>query len=223
MKTDVKAELNVQIFFDLDGPILDVSRRHYEVYCHTVSSLGGAPLDYISFWTAKREKQSDERIAERSGIGHAGVQAFRRFKVELIESASFLMLDRIQEGVLERLEALANKHSLVLVTLRNSRLELDDQLQRLDLSRYFTAILSGRERGAEGWQLKTELIRGLNCPVSRADWLIGDTETDVLAGKALGIRTAAVTNGIRTEEFLRQLEPDLVIRAAALFQPEDLE
>jgi phosphoglycolate phosphatase len=41
--------------------------------------------------------------------------------------------------------------------------------------------------------------------------IIGDTESDVKAGQILGLRTVAVTCGIRTKEFLQALNPDHII------------
>jgi phosphoglycolate phosphatase-like HAD superfamily hydrolase len=41
--------------------------------------------------------------------------------------------------------------------------------------------------------------------------IIGDTEADIIAGKQLGLRTFAVTSGIRNAAFLKAIEPDYVI------------
>ena len=38
--------------------------------------------------------------------------------------------------------------------------------------------------------------------------LIGDTETDIEAGKHLGYTTIAITNGIRNEKILKCSDPD---------------
>ena len=43
------------------------------------------------------------------------------------------------------------------------------------------------------------------------DFFAGDTATDILAGRALGIFTVAVCDGIRDEAFLRKLAPDYII------------
>jgi HAD superfamily hydrolase (TIGR01509 family) len=46
--------------------------------------------------------------------------------------------------------------------------------------------------------------------------MVGDTDVDILAGKAAGVATCAVTYGSLNEEELRQYEPDYVIAAFPL-------
>jgi phosphoglycolate phosphatase-like HAD superfamily hydrolase len=45
--------------------------------------------------------------------------------------------------------------------------------------------------------------------------MIGDTEADVISGKQLGMRTFAVTSGIRDQAFLADLEPDYIVGGVA--------
>ena len=40
--------------------------------------------------------------------------------------------------------------------------------------------------------------------------VIGDTETDIIAGNELGLKTIAVLNGIRTKELLLKSNPDFI-------------
>ena len=48
-------------------------------------------------------------------------------------------------------------------------------------------------------------------------WFLGDTETDIKAGQMLGLKTAAVSFGIRTVEHIKLMEPDIIIES-----PSDL-
>ena len=41
--------------------------------------------------------------------------------------------------------------------------------------------------------------------------IIGDTETDIMAGKQLGLRTVGVLSGIRTREHLEAAGADVVL------------
>ena len=41
-------------------------------------------------------------------------------------------------------------------------------------------------------------------------FIIGDTETDVLVGKNSGIKTVAITNGIRNAEIIKASKPNYI-------------
>ena len=53
-------------------------------------------------------------------------------------------------------------------------------------------------------------LHALRCLPHQA-LMVGDTPADILAGKAAGVQTCAVTYGCGTVEELRQCEPDYVI------------
>ena len=209
--------MNPRIFFDLDGPILDVAERHHRVYADTVRELGGVPLVRGVFWEAKRQKTPELKILHQSGLIGANCESFQRLKLERIESEDYLRFDVIQPRVLSALQRLQGLHPLVLVTLRNSRPFLERQLAELGLWSFFTLVLSGRESSQEGWRIKSGLIQTNFPTVACTDWMVGDTETDILTGRHLGIRSVAVTNGIRSEALLQAMKPDLILPSAADF------
>ncbi len=199
---------------DLDGPILDVSLRHYQVYAGGVRKLGGEPMDLGSFWAAKRDKNSDHEILSRSGLP-AAAGAYQVFKRETIEATDHLSLDRLQPGARETLHRLAERHSLVLVTLRHSRRRLQQQLAELEIASLFTHVLSAPAGEVSGWQVKRDLILEAGCVLGPGTFIAGDTETEIHAGRALAISTIAVCDGIRDERHLRVLAPDWLIPTLA--------
>ena len=46
-------------------------------------------------------------------------------------------------------------------------------------------------------------------------FFIGDTETDIRAGKVLGLKSIAVTFGIRNADILMREEPDIILNSPA--------
>lgn len=209
--------IHQRIFFDLDGPILDVSERHYRIYQETVCELGGTPIDKTAFWESKRQKISEKQILLQSGLAEPMSMKFAFIKLERIESEADLQSDVLQVGILDALHRLRSSRDLFLVTLRSSRQRLEQQLARLGLTSFFMQILCGRDVDRDGWSVKFDLIRGSCSEAGVGDWIVGDTETDIRAGQSLGLRTAAVANGIRSEAFLRTLRPDCIISSAADF------
>ncbi len=197
-------------FLDLDGPILEVSPRHYQVYADIAAGLGGRAIGAGEFWEAKRSKTPDSEILRASGIV-ARDEDYRRSKIREIENSRYLALDRLQPGAVPALERLSAAYQLVLVTLRQSPEALANQLSALGVARQFDFVLSGPAGERKGWETKVALVLGAGIAPDQRGFFAGDTETDILAGKALGVSTVAVCNGIRNESFLRALSPDWIV------------
>jgi phosphoglycolate phosphatase len=100
-------------------------------------------------------------------------------------------------------------------------------LEGLGIGRYFKIII-----GADaGLLLKPapdavlSILSALKVPKERAV-IVGDGTSDILAGKAAGVLTCAVTYGFRSEDELRKAGPDHVIHELSelkdLFKPENL-
>lgn len=85
-------------------------------------------------------------------------------------------------------------------------------LQTLQIKDHFDKIVGSKA----GFKHKPEpdgilqLIEHLNSP-PRKTVIIGDSESDIIAGKAAGIYTCAVHYGFRSPETLRALHPDFEI------------
>jgi phosphoglycolate phosphatase len=85
-------------------------------------------------------------------------------------------------------------------------------LQHLQLAHFF--------RHVQGWQPGLQLkpapdallaaLTALRCPPPQA-LMVGDTTADILAGKAAGVQTCAVTYGYGSLAELQQCEPEYVI------------
>src|SRR5215510_6935636 len=90
------------ICIDLDGPILDVSGRYYQVYRDSLASIDAPPLDKASYWELKRKKVSEPEILKRSGIESlAAVEAYLNARTPRIEAESYLRFDKVWLGTEE--------------------------------------------------------------------------------------------------------------------------
>jgi len=195
------------IFIDLDGPILDVSERHYQVYKQIIFQLGGFPLEKRMYWRLKREKRQ-HRILQLSKITDKK-EKFVKMWLNLIEKRSYLECDRVFPNIKNTLNALKKQYNLILVTLRNHPKNLFWQLKILSLKPYFKDILCQKENKGN-WLSKYRLIKGYDF-FDPSSYLIGDTEIDILAGKKLKIKTIAVLSGIRDKNILLSYQPDYII------------
>jgi phosphoglycolate phosphatase-like HAD superfamily hydrolase len=207
------------LFLDLDGPLLDVSARYYRAYRQIIARRGGRPIFPIRYWRLKRKKMPIADLLALSAIALSQAE-FRRQWLGLIERKELLCADRIWPGAKAILAALGKRYCLVLVSLRHSRSNLIWQLKRLGLGGYFFRVLSAAPE-VNSWRVKCRLIKG-TVGAGAGSYLIGDSEVDVLAGKALGLPVVAVHCGVRDKAFLAKLRPEYLassLRQAAKILP----
>lgn len=200
------------LFFDLDGPLLDVSPRYIALHRDLADECGFVPMESDRYWDAKRARWSEEEILAAIGASQAHPR-YAAARLERIETPRYLQHDRRWPWAIECLAQLGRHAGLVMVTARARRDRLLEQLDALDLRRHFDAILS--EAGGDRVDLqKSALIRDYLARRGLANeghWMVGDTEADVSAGKHASLRTIAVLSGIRDETHLRKAEPDFLV------------
>ncbi len=197
-------------YFDLDGTILEVKERLYSLYVDIVSELGGKTLAKGVYWQAKRGQMPEEIIAQKSNI--ANVPRYISLRQERIELPEYLEYDKLIPQALESLTLLKQNNRIALVTLRKSRSNLFGQLHKLALEHLFDRVLIGDEGEGQGWQLKAKMISSEEGFEVQGAVIIGDTETEIRAGKFLNISTVAVLSGMRTKNKLAVHQPDYIIK-----------
>lgn len=199
---------------DLDGPILDVSDKYYKAYYDSLNEIGGRALNKDEYWELKRLKISDYDILRKTFSEHL-LNEFKRRRGFLIEKKEYLKLDYVWKELKETYKILSERIPTLLVTLRTYSERTSWQLKNLGIYSWFGSILSHPGTGIleERWQVKVNLINKsgiLKNVITKDCVFIGDTETDILAGKSLGMKTIGVSFGIRAKELLLPLRPDLV-------------
>jgi phosphoglycolate phosphatase len=199
----------LNLVFDLDGTLIDVSRRHHSVYTKVISEIGGIPLPYSEYWEMKKSKVRIEDILQKSSVSKNLVSDFSNKFQELIESPSYLELDQLFPFSLPTLEKLSRDYQLFLISFRFSKEECIKELMQLKLDSFFEKIEISKN-GKDPIITKTEILKRFND--SNSTIMIGDTEADILSAKNLGIISVAVLSGIRNLEKLKQLTPSYIIK-----------
>ena len=194
---------NQNIYMDLDGTILDNTSRHYEVYRSVYLRLD---LKYLNFDEWLATSRAGELLLPKEHREEY-IDMFQWY----FESSLYLQMDKIYPdmvNVIENIDHFCNMH---IVTMRADRLAAEKQLRkyiRIDPNitcRYPTGI----SRTAFV-QLKTELILEASDSYPTG-CIIGDTEYEILAGKQFGLKTIAVTWGMRDRKTLEQYSPDVIV------------
>ncbi|HEY9619661.1 MAG TPA: HAD hydrolase-like protein [Crinalium sp.] len=218
------------IFCDFDGPIIDVSERYYQTYQLALADVKAAyqeqgiqlPICLLSkeqFWQMKQERVPDLEIALRSGLRQEQMDLFMQRVLQIVNQPALLSQDRLQPGVRWSLALLrAQGANLVLVTLRCQQ-QAAQLLQSYGLLHLFSAIRGLQDTESaytNSSDQKTQLLARVLQEAAwhnlhhETAWMIGDTEADVLAGQAAGLRTIALTCGIRSKSYLQQFQPTRV-------------
>lgn len=200
---------NIPIFFDLDGPILDVSRRYYEVYRSILEEADKPAIPYGKYWEEKRACIPNKNIV----LYTADLDFYDTFEnrwFDRIENDNYLKLDSVWPWVTDVLSDLYQKHQLYIVTGRSNPGNLNKQLDRLDLMRWFHAIICRPARqNAAKEKINAIQEHFSNLPAKAV--IIGDTEADIECGKELGFITVGVQCGIRNNEQLKATGCDHII------------
>ena len=209
----MKDDLSVftTVLCDLDGTLIDSRRDIAEAFQHAVRMLTGDSPPAASI-TQHIGKPLEQMLQE---LGYA---------LPPDQLSTFLTAYRSHYAahgvthtlpfpqVTTTLQTLATTTFGVVTTKEQGQAEV--VLQRLHLTRFFRHIQGWRP----GLRLKPApdtllaTLEALHCP-SEQTLMVGDTPADVLAGKAAGIKTCAVTYGYSTVVELRQCKPDYFMAA----------
>lgn len=200
-----------RIFLDLDGTLLDVEPRYQKLHEDVVRRHGGEPLDPAVYWEAKREGVPEPDLLARTGLAPAAVAAAVEDRLLRIEERRYLTLDRPWPWMKAALKALASLAPLVLVTMRKNPDRVLWQLDRFRLRRSFQRVVIGPGDGTPEAKVPLLLQAGYFGDRLRGAVLIGDTEIDIASGRLLGVRTVAVTSGLRSSARLAAWQPDALL------------
>lgn len=194
------------LYFDLDGTLIDVRKRHYAAYVDTARELGLTPLSEQAFWKERRGGAATEELI--GNVRDSDRERFTERWRSRTDAPSYVRLDTLIPGARATLASLRESYELVLVTLREDRKTLIEQLDALSLSKFFTAIYS--PNGTDEPASKAKLIQLFGGSDGNAA-VIGDSEADVEAARELGIDSVCVTTGVRSRRYLDELGPDEVL------------
>ncbi|WP_017445903.1 phosphoglycolate phosphatase [Gayadomonas joobiniege] len=203
------------ILFDLDGTLVDSAPDLANSVNATLIQLGREPFttSKIRNWVGNGAKV----LIERALSGQKTISttldpqlADKALKLFLHHYSEHLAVDSaLYPGVAETLSALKNKgYKLALVTNKPSAF-ISPLLKGLAIDDYFLANIGGdtlpqKKPAPEPLLHAADLLKQApqNCV------MVGDSKNDILAGKAAGMLTVAVTYGYNYGEDISLQQPD---------------
>ncbi len=193
----------MHVFFDIDGTIIDHRQRIYDPYVRYAHTHGFSAFDKTVYLQKKREGASEKSVAAQT-FPSEYIEPYIIWKRSVIEKPRILSTDTLVPGIDTAVTTLAQHHTLIALSARQSKKRLIDQLKHLRIFKKFadiicipdaTSQIDGKTASLRNYLLKHHVRAGDAV-------IVGDTEADMIAGTQSSVRTIGVSWGIRSASFL---------------------
>jgi HAD superfamily hydrolase (TIGR01509 family) len=198
------------ILCDLDGTLVDSRRDIAVAFQHAWQTVVGGTPPSAAAIAQHIGKPLAEMLSELGGVLSPPLLSTFLTAYRHTYARQDACLSQPYPGVIATLQALSTFTLGIVTTKEQAQAEI--VLRRLALAQFFQHI----QGGTPGLRLKPApdtvlaALAALHCAPPHA-LTVGDTAADILAGKAAGTTTCAVTYGFGTREALLQCAPDYVI------------
>jgi pyrophosphatase PpaX len=200
------------ILFDLDGTIVESRTAYLEAAEVAFAAISkGQPRTSVALEIPKRLEQ---RLPIEDLVGESA-EAFLRVYLRTYYSITKSTTKPIPH-IKSTLEALSREAKLALITMRYvSKAAVIEELQHFGLAQFFshvvTALDTRKPKPSPEALIKT--VKAMDMKMCDCV-IVGDSVTDIRAGKAGGVMTVAVLSGLFSEEELSKENPDLILKDA---------
>jgi phosphoglycolate phosphatase-like HAD superfamily hydrolase len=194
----------------MDGTLLNTAERQYAVFRDAVKDVAPAALDecpdHNRFWERKRAGDSTTDLLP-STLDDDAVAAVEETWLSWIETREYLRLDEPIPGAPGALADLASlAGSVLLVTHRSDVENARWEIERYGFDDHVTAIYII----PHGSESKAARLQREEASFASTDLVVGDSETDIRTAAQLGVRSAAVTTGVRSVDLLCSHNPTVI-------------
>lgn len=194
------------IFLDFDGTLVDVMPRFHAIFSEYLTQKGYPSPDVDEYRRLKQSHSYDPEIFKVLGF-EIDWKDYRTWKMERVESLDYLRLDRLIGDPHQVIAQIRQKgYSVVLLSARMEKENLMLELKWLGIHDLFDSVIV-TERYEE--DSKARALAGL---VGEGDIIVGDSETEVIASRELGIKHFGVATGLRSPGFLFEQGARVVLR-----------
>ena len=205
MKLKVKG-----LLIDLDGTLVDSREAYRAALMEAFATMGFKNFNAEIFLEIPRRLEQNRQIGDLIPEGSAEkfLNIYLKAYYKLTESKV-----KVLPGVSKTLEELSKKAKLALLTMRYVPKEnVMKELGKFGLARYFCCVVTALDTPLPKPSPEALKKCAMQLGVKIADCaVVGDSVTDVKAGKKAGAKTVAVLSGIFTRKELENEKPDLIL------------
>lgn len=197
------------ILLDLDGTILDTKPAYLKAAIIAFKSTGQEPPEPAILLQIPKRIEQKQPLTD---IVETNTQEFLDIYLKTFYSIASATTKPVPHAA-ETLQALSKKAKLAVITMRFMPKQLIiKELEQHGLAKYFAHVVTALDthKPKPSPEALIKAVEALD--VQMCDCVIvGDSVSDVRAGKAAGIRTVAVLSGLFSREELSRTSPDLII------------
>jgi nucleoside-diphosphate-sugar epimerase/phosphoglycolate phosphatase-like HAD superfamily hydrolase len=194
------------IVFDFDGTITSIEDRWYNIHKDLAIKYKYNPLPKSKYLHLKRNKIDERSIMPRVNIITSKIPKYIHNRLTLLESEKYLLHDTLKPKCKILLEQLSKSYKLILLSNRNNRTLLLNELKTLHIDNFFMSVLTGYKNNKyevlkKYWSTKNMLIK----------YIIGDTETDFELSEKFGIQSILLADGGRSKTYLKKFKKAIIL------------
>ena len=202
------------IFFDLDGTIVDSREAYYEAARTTFQTMGQEPPEM------KAALEIPRRLEMKQPINDLVKDDAHKFLDLYLKTYYSITTEKTKPipNISNALETLFTKTKLALITMRSVPKEsVINELKRFAIAKYFTYVVTALDthKPKPSPEALIKCVKALDIQICDCI-IVGDSISDIRAGKAAGAKTVAVLSGIFSSQELAEENPDLIIKDATV-------
>lgn len=198
------------ILFDLDGTIVDSREAYLEAAKTAFQAIGQKPP------TTQTALEIPKRLEQNQPIDDITRTNPQQFLAIYLKTYYAITQEKTKliPNVSTTLETLSEKAKLALITMRFVPKEtIINELEHFNIAKYFTYVVTALDthKPKPSPEALIKCVRALDVQICDCV-IVGDSVSDVRAGKAAGARTVAVLSGLFFHEELAKENPDLILK-----------
>jgi phosphoglycolate phosphatase-like HAD superfamily hydrolase len=198
------------ILFDLDGTIVDSRQAYLESARAAFESAGQKPPETRDSLEIPRRLEQGLPIND---IVRFDMQRFLDVYLKTYYNVTRTKMQLVP-NVKGAIQLLSRKAKLALITMRFvPKTAVIEELEQFGLTKYFTFVVTALDtcRPKPSPEALIKAVKALDVNICDCV-IVGDSVTDMKAGKAAGAMTVAVLSGLFSREELCRETPDLILR-----------
>ncbi len=198
------------IFFDLDGTIVDSRGAYVEAARTAFQALG---LEAVE---AEVALEIPRKLEKKQPINDIVKGDIRKFLAVYMKTYYAISKEKTKliPNISATLETLSEKAKLALITMRNvPKKAVTAELEHFGIAKYFTHVVTAMDthKPKPSPEALIKTVKALDIQICDCV-IVGDSISDIRAGKAAGAKSIAVLTGLFSHEELAKENPDLIIK-----------